>query len=112
MGENEKELGLGEQFRPRRSRGERTRGWAGCAHPASLAVRGRSAGRREGLEGVPKLRSPWRRAAPRHPGTGNGPGAVASAQTQMGFRPRRWHRGQLRVPIPLGAARPWRPVGI
>lgn len=40
------------------------------------------------------------RAAPRHPGTGNGPGAVASAQTQMGFRPRRWHRGQLRVPIP------------
>lgn len=97
MGENEEELGLGERL-DRGGAGERTRGWAGCAHPASLAARGRSATAGGRGSGCPQ--AAFALAVVPHPGTGNGPGAVASAQTQMGFRPRRWHRGQLRVPIP------------
>ena len=94
-----RELGLGERS-DHEGTGERTRGRAGCAHPASLAVRRRSAtaGRREGLGVSPTWFRLGSRAASRHrkwPGGGG-----LGTNSEMGFRPQRWLHGQLRVPIP------------
>lgn len=99
-----RELGLGERS-DREGTRERTRGKARCAHLASLAVRGRSA--TAGGRGSACPRAGFALA-----GTGNGPGAVASAQTQRWVSDRSAgimisYGYQFR-----GAARPWRPVRI
>ena len=74
--ENEEGTGAGRAVRPRRSRGA-DEGLGGVgAHPASLA--GRAPGQAGGFA--------W--AVVPHPGNGNGPGAVASAQTQRGVSDR------------------------
>lgn len=111
MGENEKELGLGERL-DRGGAGERTRGWAGCAHPASLAVRGRSATAGGRGSGCPQ--AAFALAVVPHPGT-------QAPEMARG----RWPRHKLRwvsdrgagIVVSYGyqfrgAARPWRPVGI
>lgn len=112
MGENEEGTGAGRAVRPRQSGGaaEGLGGVRASRFPCS--PREERHGRREGLGVSPGCARLGSRAAPRHPGTGNGPGAVASAQTQRRVSDRGAdivvsYGYQFR-----GAARPWRPVGI
>ena len=88
-----RELGLGEPS-DREGTGEWTRGKAGCAHPASLAVLGRSA--TAGGRGSACPRAGFALAVHRKWPGGGGLGT----NSEMGFRPQRWHHDQLRVPIP------------
>ena len=102
-----RELGLGERLDRDRAE-ERTRGWAGCAHPASLAVRGRSAMAGGRGSGCPQ--AAFALAVVPHPGT-------QAPEMARGRWPRHKLRDGFQIVVSYGyqfrgAARPWRPVGI
>ena len=92
-----RELGLGERLDRDRAE-ERTRGWAGCAHPASLAVRGRSAVAGGRGSGCPQ--AAFALAVVPHPGT-------QAPEMARG----RWPRHKLRDGFQTAALTSWSITG-
>lgn len=81
--------------------GARKRVLAGWAHPASLAVLGTSLKAGGRGSACPEMGSPGQSCRTQAPRQRKWPGGGGlGTDSEMGFRPQRWHHGQLRVPIP------------